>query len=147
MAFTGICGAVDHGPAHEAERQRVLGETQRMLREDPAAWHALFDFLAAAWLADMEQTNGSAQRYNPSGRRYERMELRLMAAQDTFDRLGVSGEDRAGTAEELLARARAFVASRRLAERAPTLAGASRTAVTDLQGWLAGLERSLAAAS
>ena len=143
MAFTGICGPVDREPAHEAER--VLGETQRMLRDDPEAWHALFDFLAAAWLADMKQANGSVLRYNPSGRRYERMELRLMAAQDAFDRLGVSGEERAGTAEELLGRARAFVGSRRLTERAPELAASSRVAVTDLDARLAALESPLAA--
>lgn len=147
MAFTGICGPVDHEPAPQMEQKCVLGETQRMLRDDPEAWHALFDFFAAAWLADMKQANGAVLRYNPSGRSYERMELRLMAAQDAFDRLGVSGEERAGTAEELLARARAFVGSRRLVERAPVLAASSRAAVTDLHARLEALESPLAAAS
>jgi hypothetical protein len=132
MAFTGICGPVDDAPAYEADRERALGETQRMLRDDPEAWHALFDFVAAAWLADMKQANGTVLRYNPSGREYERMELRLMAAQDAFDRLGVSGEERAGTAEELLERARAFIGSQRLAERAPGLATSSRAVVGHL---------------
>jgi hypothetical protein len=75
------------------------------------------------------------------------MELRLMAAQDAFDRLGVSGEERAGTAEELLGRARAFAPSRRLSERVPVLVGTSRASVTDLHVRVAEHERPLAAAS
>jgi len=118
MAFTGICGPVDDPPEPKAQRKHVLGETQRMLRDDPDAWHALFDFLAAGWLADMQQVNGEVLGYNPSGRSFERMELRLMASQDTSDRLGVSGEEPASTAEELLVRATASARARLVSARA-----------------------------
>lgn len=59
-----------------------------------------------SWGARIPAWNGQVTDYNPSGRRFKRKELQLMAQQHAFDQAGVSGFTAAKTAHELLERAK-----------------------------------------
>lgn len=65
-----------------------------------------FDFYVGSWQAYVPVWNGEPTNYNPSGRKFKRKELALMAQQEGFDQTGTSGLEVAATAEELLTRAK-----------------------------------------
>ncbi len=68
------------------------------------------DYYANAWLALVPVWNGQITNYNPSGRKFKRKELRLMAQQEALDCLGNNGLAVTETADDLLTRAREIAA-------------------------------------
>jgi len=64
-----------------------------------------FEMIEGQWLAWVPVWNGVPTDYNPTGRRFKRKQLQLMAQQEAFDKAGVSGFAVAETADELLERA------------------------------------------
>ena len=89
-------------------RERIHAYLERLMHECPNEWQAFFDSNASAWHARMKAENGRATPYNPTGQRYKRKQLKLMAQQWAFDAMGVNYNDHAATTDELLARAEAM---------------------------------------
>jgi hypothetical protein len=94
--------------APEERRQKTHAYFEQLLYVAPHEWQAIFDDAAALWLQRMKQDNGRVTQYNPTGQRFRRRELKLMAQQWGFDSMGVNFDDHAETADELLERAQAM---------------------------------------
>jgi hypothetical protein len=95
----------------EAERrEKTQAYLERMYRERPEEWQAWFNYNAQEWLKLMKRDNGRVTPYNPTGRRFKRRQLKLMANQRGFDAMGVNFAAHANTADELLSRAEAMTA-------------------------------------
>jgi hypothetical protein len=93
----------------EAERRdKTHAFFERLMTESPREWQAMFDQNAEAWSARMRADNGRVTSYNPSGKKFKRKQLKLMAQQWAFDSLGVNYSEHAATADELLERAEAM---------------------------------------
>lgn len=97
-------GSPDDYPESE-RRVKTHAFFERLLQEDPAQWQSMLNSGAQQFAARMQHENGRASTYNPSGRRFKRKEIKLMAQQWAFDSMGMNYDEHAKTADELLERA------------------------------------------
>jgi hypothetical protein len=94
--------------SEDERRDKMHAFFERLLTESPQQWQTMFNHNAESWLARMKTENGRVTQYNPSGRKFKRKQLKLMAQQWAFDSLGVNYSEHAATADELLERAEAM---------------------------------------